>query len=244
MTISPAELERYQAGVAGRARTGTVSLRDFDQGVVETVGATVVNDNYWLTAVAGIDPPPGCPGVPVTFSFPEDVYEKYKLPVLMVRRDDISPALQRWHPGTLQYRAPAGVALPARVTMNHATREGFDRYEELQQAVPFDLMYSLQISTRYRGALRSRNHMNALLAYVLRVYPPYCRVVLKDSLKSIRTYEAFMEGITPMDDVADVADRTIGMVLTLRIEGELDLHDPQVRRAVTSPPVVRSRQMR
>lgn len=243
MTIPSAEFDRYQASVEGRARTGTVGLRDFDQGVVETLGAFIDGDNYWLQ-VDGICPPPGAPGVPVTFSFPEDVYEKYKLPVLMVRRDDISPAMQRWHPGTNQYRAPSTSGLPASVTMHGVTQTGFDRYEELQQAVPFDLMYSLQISARYRGALRSRNHTNRLLDYVLRVYPPYCRVVLKDSLQAIRTYEAFMEGISPMDDVMDVADRTLGFTVTLRVEGELDLHDPVVRRAVTSPPVVRSWRMR
>lgn len=177
----------------------------------------------------------------MTFSFPEDVYEKYKLPVLMVRRDDISPAMQRWHPGALQYRAPASSALPARTTVGGATLNGFDRYEEAQQAVPFDLMYSLQVSARYRGALRSKNHTNALLQHVLEVYPPYGRVVLKDSLSTVRSYEAFMEGITPMDDVGDVTDRTLGFVVTLRVEGELDIHDPVVQRAVTRPPVVRTR---
>lgn len=207
---------------------------------METLGAFVEKENYWLT-VEGIDSPPGVPGVPVTFSFPEDVYEKYKLPVLMVRRDDITPAMQRWHPGALQYRAPAGSALPARTTVGGVTLSGFDRYEEAQQAVPFDLMYSLQVSARYRGAPRSKNHTNALLQYVLEVYPPYCRVVLKDSLGTVRSYEAFMEGITPMDDVGDVADRTLGHVITLRVEGELDIHDPVVQRAVTRPPVVRTR---
>lgn len=241
MPITQAELDRYQASVEGRARTGRVGLRNFDQGVVETLGAFIEKENYWLT-VEGIDPPPGIPGVPVTFSFPEDVYEKYKLPVLMVRRDDISPAMQRWHPGTLQYRAPATQALPASTTISGVALTGFDRYEEAQQAVPFDLMYSLQVSARYRGALRSKNHTNALLQYVLEVYPPYCRVVLKDSLDTVRSYEAFMEGITPMDDAGDVADRTLGFVITLRVEGELDLHDPVVRRAVTQAATVRMRQ--
>ena len=243
MSTPAAEIERNRALAEGRARGGVVSLRDFDQGVVETLGATIIHDNYWLQ-VEGIDPPPGSPGVPVTFSYPEDVYEKYKLPVLMVRRDDISPAMQRWHPGTLQYRAPAVEGLPAATQLHGVTVTGSDRYEEQQQAVPFDLMYSLQISARYRGALRSRNHLNRLLDFVLRVYPPYCLVVVKDSIQSIRTYEAFMEGISPMDDVADVADRTLGFTITLRVEGELDLHDPVVYRAVTQPAVVRSRHMR
>jgi hypothetical protein len=236
MGVPPAELERLLAATEGKAPTGTVSLRDFDQGVVETMGAVpqkTANGEYYFLTVPGISPAPGWPGVPVAFSYGEDVFSQFRQPMLMVRRDDISPAMQRWHPGSLQYRAPATGARPVEVHRGTKVMRGYDRYAELQQAVPFDLMYTIQIETRYRGAKGSRNETNTLLDYVLRVYPPYCRVVVKDSLGDVRSYEAFMEGTAPLDEVADVADRMMGMALTLRIEAELDLHDPEVRRAAT-----------
>lgn len=239
MGVPAAEAQRLNDLALGKARTGRVSLRSFDEGVVETLGAKVVDDNYFLT-VEGIDPPPGSPGVPVTWSYPEDVYEKYKIPHILIRRDDISIAMQRWHPGTGQYRVPAPGALP--VVIPSLNLAGFDSYEELQQAVPFDLAYTLQIAARHRGGVSgSRNQCNRILDHVLRVYPPYCRVLLKDSAGGVRSYEAFMEGISPLDEHADVAERFVGFALTLRVEAELDLGEPEVHKAVTRTATVRSR---
>jgi hypothetical protein len=161
------------------------------------------------------------------------VFAQYRQPMILVRLDDISPAMQRWHPGSLQYRIPAPEALPAAVRRGNTTLRGFDRYSEMQQAAPFDLMYTVQVETRYRGARGTRNETNTLLDYVLRVYPPYGRVLVTDSLGDTRSYEAFMEGTAPVDEAADVADRMMGMALTLRVEGELDVLDPETFRAVT-----------
>jgi len=236
-----------------------VALRDFDQGVVETMGGVVygntatgwveeakltddVNELNYFVVVSGIDPPPGQPGVPITFSNPEDVYEKFKIPVVLVRRDDITPAMQRWHPGQGQYRAPASEALPVMVTRRDGTvLRGYDRYEELPQAVPFDLMYTLEISARNRGSLGIRNQANAIFKHVLKIYPPYCRVLVKDSVDDVRSYEAFMEGTSVLDELMDITARKIGFGLTLRVEAELDLADPEVRRAVTQDPTIRTR---
>lgn len=240
--------ESLRDRVEGRARTGFVNLRSFDEGVVETLGAKIdeKTQNYFLNLAevqtVGFDPgpcssfyrgsvdfAPGLPGIPVTFDTPEDVYEKKKIPMILVRRDGVDPAMQRWHPGTLQYRAPARAALRT-AYQGAATAdllEGSDSVEQIDQAAPFDLVYSIDIQARYRVPA------NRLLDHVLRTYPPYCEVLVKDSIGDTRTYEAFMEGVSSLDQVADVADRVLGFSVSLRIEGELDIIDPVVRKTVT-----------
>lgn len=211
---------------------GVVSVRSFDEGVVETMNAEIIDSNYWIV-LPGIDPPPGSPGIPVTFAFPEDAFEQFKIPVVVVRRDDISPAMQRWHPGTIHWRAPSVDALKANVNNSDGSlfKSGFDRVEEQQQSVPFDFLYTISILARSRGA--SRSQVNGVLDHVMRVYQPYCKVRLKDSLGDVRTYEAFNEGVSPLDDIIDIADRVLGFAITLRVEGELDLNDPATRKTVT-----------
>lgn len=238
----------------GRARTGFVNLRSFDEGVVETLGAKIDADlqNYFLdlepVETVGFDPPetspfhrgiveprPGLPGIPVTFALPEDVFEKYSIPVILVRREGLDPAMQRWHPGSLQYRAPGRGAHPVQYQASSTSevKEGFDRAEQVDQAAPFDLLYTINVVARNRGAPGILNQANRLLDHVLRIYPPYCRVLVKDSVGDLRSYEAFMEGTSPLDEVADVTDRVIGFAVSLRIEGELDLTDPVIRKTVT-----------
>jgi len=107
---------------AGRAPTGTVGLRSFDEGVVLTMGSelTASGKNYFLDipGVRGRIGRDGIPGVPIVFAFPKDVFEKYDFPLIVCRRDDITPAMTRWHPGTLQYRAPAPIGNSVIVNSN------------------------------------------------------------------------------------------------------------------------------
>jgi len=68
--------------------------------------------------------------------------------------------------------------------------------------------------------------VNQLLDYVLRIYAPYCTVAVSDSLGDLRSYHAFMESISHLDELGEVTGRMIGFALTLRVEAELDLNDP------------------
>ena len=217
--------------VAGRARTGTVTLRDFDQGVVETLGAKIIGDRYFITELKHLDSAPEFPGIPVVFSHPEDVFQSHKIPVIEVRRDDIQAAMTRWHPGTLHYRVPAPTALKGSVTFSDGTvKTGFSKYEELQQSCPFDLLYTINIIAKQRQFMAAAQ---LILAYVLKIYQPYCSVFAYDSIGDRRSYEAFLESVGPMDEAADVSERVIGFALSLRVEAELDINDPKVQTAVT-----------
>jgi len=235
-----------QERIAGRAPTGTVGLRAFDEGVVVTMGGQLalnskgVPVNYFLQ-VAGVKGRVGrdgtpIPGVPIVFAFPEDVFEKYDLPLIVVRRDDIAPSMGRWHPGLLQYRAPALTASPIVTPSNPGNPDagnliGFDSVEELQQAVPYDITYTISVYARNRGS--GTNQANGILNAILREYQPYCAVFVSDSLGDGRTYEAFQEAISHLDEVPEVVDRVIGFAVTLRVEAELDLNDPETHATVT-----------
>lgn len=253
MTLTPEQMALL-ARRRGEAPTGTVSLRDFDQGVVSTMGAEVetwqsstgdIYRNYFLNVdtAQGRVGRPGLPGVPVVFAFPEDVFEKFDYPLIAVRRDDISPVMNRWHPGTLQYRAPAGPANqvyldpnpgnPASVEVN-----GWDQVEQLQQAAPFDITYTVSILARSRGGMGQTNQANAILKALMKVYQPYTYLGVIDSIGDFRSYECFMESISHLDEVPEVGDRVIGFTLTLRVEAELDLLDPEVQNTVTTLPTI------
>jgi hypothetical protein len=242
-----AETSAFQTRVAGDARTGFVELRDFDRGVIETLRAFIAKDGqglpkYWINVEnnlfdQGSSGPPGLPGVPVFFANPEDVNQALQFPFVEIRRDDISPAMERWHGAAQQYRVPALGALPQIVTLRNGTQlSGYDRMEMLEQALPYDITYTISVKARYRGAqgktVAQRNQVNAVFGYVLRIYPPYCEVDVRDSAGDIRGYNAFNEGIANLDAIAEVQDRVLGFALTLRVEAEIDSKLPKTETTV------------
>lgn len=249
---------------AGLTPAGIVGLRNFDAGVVTTLGAELHDadtgkgphsDYYIKYGLVPVVPAPGLPGVPVRFSHPEDVYARFRLPVVVVRRDGFDPAMNRYHPGHKSWRAPAQTASPVSVTFDQGTNAeqtiyGFDKYETKDTGVPFDLTYTISIYARHRGkgpapetgtptgfagaAGSPRNQVNKVLDFILRKYPPYCQVLLEDSIGDTRKYSAFMEAVSHLDEVPEVTERVLGFAVTLRVEAELDLADPETYRAATA----------
>lgn len=220
----------------GNAATGVVTLRDFDKGVVETMGAKIIEDSYYLT-IPGVQPAPGHPGVLVTYVMPEDLFNTYTIPIVTVSRDDMSPAMNRWHPGNMQYRAPAEGAF---VRFTGQRQPGFpvesvySTYEELPQATPFDFTYTINIFAKNRD---SRAAANKILQHVMKIYQPYSRVVVTDSVGDLRSYDAMLNSMAPIDEGAEISQRMIGFTLSLIVEGELDLNDPVVRATPANKPI-------
>lgn len=230
-----AEVKALRDRAFGSASNGVVRLRDFHQGVVTTLGAQLLahrgsptNKHYFLK-IPNIDlTDVGLPGLPIYFSYPEDVFEKYKLPLVMIRFDGFAPAMQRWHPNMTTYRVPAP---GARLIQQSPPK--YDRYVRAQQAPPYDLNYTIVIEARSRGVPGGqRSQVLAILQHVLSVYPPHCEVWVADSVGDLRNYYAEQSGGSPEDEIFDVSDRTIGFSLPLRVEGELDLHDAEEAQAV------------
>lgn len=243
----------YLRRTRGQEPNGEVTVEDFDRGVVETLGATihpvpgarVQRAYYWV--LPDVKPPPGMPGVPVIFAPAEDNNERFKIPYVKITPTGITPAMQRWHPGTLQYRAPAPNA--RELTINGRT--GFDRMAQRQQAHPFDFEYSILLVAKRRslpvaGGPNTRGlpsqpvveggSSNALLRAVLGPYSAYCGVNVQDSAGDWRTYTAFQSGLTPADEVNEVGDRVVGYSMTLRVEGELDVDPEEIHATATASP--------
>jgi hypothetical protein len=249
----PEETAALRARVLGADRTGTVGLRDFDQGVVETLGAVPYGD-FYLLDIPGVEGPPGIPvppgmksPVPITFAFPEAVLDRFRIPIVLVKRESIEPALNRWHPGALQYQTSARWAHPVVVQQGLTTLNGYNANEYLPQAVPYDITYTVSVIGRYRGTKvpgqRSvgipppnpvMSYSNLILNFVMKTYQPYCEVRVKDSIGDLRGYEAFTEGPSHLDEVSEVVERVIGFALTLRVEAELDLNGEDTAFAALS----------
>jgi len=222
-------------------RTGDVWLTDFDRGVVETFGAVVnsVGDKYIIKDLPRVSPPPDFEGVPVYFAFPDETIDPKILPSFVIRRDDITPAMSRWHPGNQQYRVPAPGSTV--VTITHpitgaVIATGSTSYEAKGQALPFDILYTIQIRARYRNNLKVV--AMEMLRYTLKRYQPYSAVYVNDSNGDVRSYEAFMESPSALDTKPDVAGRETNFNVTLRVEAELDLNDPTVLKSLSSSPSV------
>lgn len=230
-------------------RTGQVWVTDYDRGVVETLGAEVTSTIdpstgeeiaiYAIKNMPGVASPPDFDGVPVYFSLPDEVIQSEILPSIVVRRDDIVAAMSRWHLGGQAYYVPAPGANELQLLhpiTGEVIKTGFDEYEYQDQAVPHDLIYTIQIRARYRNNLRVE--AMKMLHYVMKKYQPYTTLYLKDSLNELRSYDAFQEGQGVIDEKDNVTGRFNGFNLTLRVEGELDLNDPVLTKTVTSHPLI------
>jgi len=233
----------------GRARNGIVTLRSFDEGVVTSMGCTIdkTKQQYYLT-VSSVNGPPGAPiapitgeiRVPVVFSIPEDVFVQYENPLIVVRREAITPNLSRWHPGQLQYRTPSYGAHKVIFGKNKSyEKTGYDSMEQVQQAVPYDISYTISILARHRGTSNGqRNNANRILDHIIRIYQPFTFVTVIDSIGDERTYEASTGSIANLDSVPEVSERIIGFSLSLNVMAELDLAPTEVYRTLVESPSV------
>lgn len=242
--MSNARDDAYLQRRFGETANGTVELRDFDVGVMNTLvgpytqinvtdGSKGVPVGVYVAGIPGLCPPDGYPGVPIIFAYPDDSVKTDVYPSIIVRRDDISPAKERWEPSGLQYRGPGEGALRVSVTLpNGQVLQGYDRSELRAQAEPFDIMYTISAKARFRGTTQ-RNNANALFKHLLKTFPPYGQIVVTDSLGDLRGYDAFNESITNIDEATDIQNRVLGYAITLRVEAELDLEEPETYRTVT-----------
>lgn len=228
-------------------KTGQVFLRNYDQGVIETLGGYIglMDENGSLVDVTSrssltcskascrknyfIDVPLVSPtSVPVIFNQPFPTFEKKFLPSFLIARGDATPAMDRWHSiGATQYRVPSDSASAVQVTLaNGQVVSGYSEYESLVQAFPFDIPYTITAMARYeREAI-------PMLKKILSVYKPCSRILLRDSLCSIRSYTAWNEnGYSDVGEILNINDRMKGYSIEIRIEGELDLSDPEITPA-------------
>lgn len=222
-------------------RTGDVFIDDFDRGVIYTLGAEVATtgDMVVIKTMDGVEAPPDYEGIPIFFAFPDESVHAKIMPSIVIRRDSISPALSRWHLGATAYKVPTPDARPITITHPISGRviaQGYDTYEIKDQAVPYDILYTIEIRARYRNNLKGESLK--MLKYVMKKYQPYTQVGVVDGIGDTRYYEAFNESPTGVDIMPDIEGKEANFNVTLRVEAELDLNDPYRVRVVTSNPLV------
>lgn len=195
--------------------TGDVFIRNFDAGVLETLGAVPDTSNISDPCYSlNVNFPDGVHKVPVYFSQPEPIFKKMIFPFITVNRDDIALAMHRWMGvGQLEYRA--GVS-GTQMMINGVS--GFSEYVSKPQAFPHDITYTISCWDRYEATVQT------ILLKLLKAVYPVGRLIVYDSLGLRRSYEYYWEGsIVNLQELIDPVTRARGYALTIRVEGELDL---------------------
>lgn len=231
-------------------RIGDVFLRNFDLGMIKTLGGVLIGSQYYLPLdlVPGVLPPlftefsedsadtgEPMPGIPVIFSNAGDAVERYVIPCIRVRREDPTPALERWLSNQDKYRAPAAGA--EEITVQYGSREktGYSKYEMQPAGWPYDIPYTVTVEA---NGERARTNAQIMLRHAMGIFGPYGVVTVYDDAGEERKYNVFGEGPSDLSAVADIRDRTVIYALSLRISAELDVLPKADHQAVTSPPTV------
>lgn len=202
-----------------------------------TLGAQLIDHvrdgetaKVYAVRIDGVTGPDAYGGmIPVFMSDPEDAYEANLLPQIVISRGDISPDMQRWHPGGWEYQIPAANAEakpgPGGMLMPN-------RVEKKWWTVPYEISYDLHLRARLR------RQADRMLMHVGTYFWARGQVILIDSEGEERGYYAFQESIANLAEISDVADRLHGHTISLRVEGELDFNKPFVhptaQRVVTN----------
>ena len=222
-----------------------VGLSDFDRGVVKSLGSELVDigvdggtRKHYAVKCPGLHeypnidnmpqelrPVPHFPAdyVPVFFMTPSDVFSSYVLPCITVKRGDLTPAFDR-APWWGNQRKPASTAKAVSVKVGYNKfLNGFDKYVEKWNAIPWDINYEVQVLARLQ------NDAIPLLQCLLRVIkPPWFSIAVFDDQDCKRLYDAGDVSISDVSELADIADRTIGWNISFTLRGELDQNDELV----------------
>jgi hypothetical protein len=220
-------------------RTGNVDEQDYDMAIVLGLGAVLDEEKnqYYLPLAdacgegvyvqpEGSEAPEEITRALVTFKQSEPTHTEFDLPAILIVRDDVAMARQRdWSP-TEQYRLPALGATP----VSAGGCLGWNCYETKDREWQFDFSYTIECWSRYRVVAQVLHQM------VMRQYPPYGSVTVRDSLNVERVYHTFMEGTADLTEINSLVDRIVGLSVSLRVEGELTLDRiPQTSRPFTGP---------
>lgn len=230
-------------------RVGDVFLRNFDEGVIVHSLKSYIYDGQYFTHVDSIDPPPfpedyrtielrgkPMPDIPVYFISSDTRLVDYVVPSFIVRRDDPQEATERWFSLYHKYRAPAPGA--KKVTLNYMGQEieGYDKYETQIASFPFDMTYQISCLTSGR---RAESDAQIMLLKMMKTFrPKICQVKVVDSFGNNRYYNAETNAPMSLKESLDIVDRQSGFTITLKIDGELDLTERVISKAVTEIPII------
>ena len=208
------------------ATLSTIALRAFDLGLYETLGASLYQYNVdgeprqvYARDFANVSTNiPGLQGrVPYFFANPEDVYQEFVMPCVILRRTSVAPAFDRaaWYG---YERAPDVNAVPIVVTKpNGETVQGFDKYAEKTSSTPMNISYDVQIMSRTQG-----DFLNIFQSLMMSMRPPFFTFGAVDSLGELRLYDAGPVQISEASEITSVVDRSISSTISFEVQGEID----------------------
>lgn len=209
------------------ATLSTIHLRAFDLGLIETLGAELLNyvvdgENRQVYArpFAGVTTNiPGLNGsVPFFYALPEDVYQAFVVPCVLLRRTAIAPAFDR-APWYGYERAPDVTAVPRIVTKpNGEVITGYDKYAEKPVSTPMNISYDVQIMARTQA-----DFLNIFQDLMMIMRPPFFTMGAVDSLGELRLYDAGPVAISEGSEITAIVDRTISSTISFDVQGEIDL---------------------
>lgn len=213
-------------------RTGSVFLEHFDEGIVRTIGGELVERTLdgettqeYAIAIDRVTGPPQYDGkVPIVFGQPEDSFQEVLLPRIEIVRSSVAMATDRWQPGGFDYRVPMERGPKWRLPSG---QEVAKYVETKEHAWPHDITYDVHLKARTRMQAQV---MYRQIGVVLGLYPV---IHVRDSAGEERTYQAFNESTSMLDEVTDISERMMGFTLSIRIAAELDFEEPYVE--MTTP---------
>lgn len=214
-------------------RTGEVFLRNFDEGLVKTMGGVLNPDTTaggYVVNIPKICMPDGTSNVPIVWDTPDATTTKKILPMINITGGDATPAMNRWMSiGQKEYRIwVSGTDVVTGIGDNGSIVSGYTAVESKVQDMPHDISYTISIVAKYA------EDANVILRTLLRVLKPYCKIEVIDSLGDVRSYSAQIDGsISRTSTSSSATDREKGFTFGLLVEGELTLADPETFRTVT-----------
>jgi hypothetical protein len=243
------------------ARTGTVWINDFDEGIQRTLGGELTdyevdggarkrfaidfqhfpirllrNGDFEYRDFGVRGPEVYGHRVPVFFVAGSPPFNPKIYPAIVIRRTSLDVALENGGQAYgVEYSTRAEGSQEISVTLpDQSVVTGYSKLEVKPPATPYNIGYDISIRGRGDSAQQQVNLMYKALSRIIE--PKGFTLKLTDDLGDERGYDAFLEGVSPITEVLDLTGRDAGWTLTVIVHGEMDHVEPYDVPAVTSLP--------
>ena len=232
------------------SQLGELDIHHYDRAIYDSLGADFLpfpnpDDHRMLkrdmrqVLIPGIDGPGYTDvnetdgRVPVVFDYPEDIYNRYLLPGLRIKRNvSIDFDEQRrfgWRAGH-KYRVPSDDGTD--VLNDDGEVVGRTHYIERAHAEPVNITYEIECRARYRRDAQTMRR------YIRKRLKHESFLPVKDSIGEESCFTIFREGDSNVSELIESLNRFHGYMFTYRVEAEIDDYDEEEFRALTSEPII------
>lgn len=215
-----------------------IYLEHFDEGIIRALGGVLESfvlggeeAQFYAVAIPGLCgpwPDEYLGRTPIFFG--KSPLHPNVIPSITIIRTGIEDDLPRVAHKTLDHIVPAHATRRATVTRpDGRTAEGFEKVNVKEAAWPVNISYNVQIKARTEvDFLR----MFRWVTRHLRAQDLESWITVWDSAKVPRKYDIFRESMSDIGEYVDVNDVVKAYEFSYRVEGEIDIDDPQVAPTV------------